>query len=68
MRSMKKLDPSQLTEKGVDKVEHAFNVTNLYAVENISLLHHVEQALKAHALFKRDVDYVVKDGEVINCR
>ena len=62
---MKKLDPSQLTEKGVDKVEHAFNVTNLYAVENISLLHHVEQALKAHALFRRDVDYVVKDGEVL---
>lgn len=56
---------SQLTEKGVDKVEHAFNVSNLYAVENISLLHHIEQALKAHALFKRDVDYVVKDNEVL---
>ena len=55
----------QLTEKGVDRVEHAFNVANLYAVENISLLHHVEQALKAHALFRRDVDYVVKDGEVL---
>ena len=56
---------AQLTEKGVDKIEHAFNVTNLYAVDNISLLHHVEQALKAHALFRRDVDYVVKDGEVL---
>lgn len=55
---------SLLTEKGVDKIEHAFNVTNLYAVENMALLHHVEQALKAHALFKRDVDYVVKDNEV----
>ena len=40
-------------------------MTNLYAVDNISLLHHVEQALKAHALFRRDVDYVVKDGEVL---
>lgn len=56
---------AQLTEKGVDKVEHAFNVQNLYAVENITLLHHVEQALKAHALFKLDVDYVVKDGQVL---
>ncbi|HML19532.1 MAG TPA: preprotein translocase subunit SecA, partial [Candidatus Dependentiae bacterium] len=56
---------SLLTEKGVDKIEHAFNVTNLYAVENMALLHHVEQALKAHALFKRDVDYVVKDNEVL---
>jgi preprotein translocase subunit SecA len=55
----------QLTEKGVDRLEHAFNVSNLYAVENLSLLHHIEQALKAHALFRRDVDYVVKDGEVL---
>jgi preprotein translocase subunit SecA len=54
-----------LTEQGVDKIEHAFNVKNLYAVENMALLHHVEQALKAHALFKRDVDYVVKDNEVL---
>jgi preprotein translocase subunit SecA len=56
---------SQLTEKGVDRIEEAFNIANLYAVENVSLLHHVEQALKAHALFRRDVDYVVKDGEVL---
>lgn len=55
----------QLTEKGVDHLENAFNIANLYAVENVSLLHHVEQALKAHALFRRDVDYVVKDGEVL---
>lgn len=55
----------QLTESGVDKVEAAFNVENLYAVENLTLLHHVSQALRAHALFKRDVDYVVKDDEVL---
>lgn len=55
----------QLTEQGVDRVEHAFNVSNLYAVENIALLHHIEQALKANALFKRDVDYVVNDGQVL---
>ena len=40
-------------------------VDNLYDPSNIELLHHVNQALKAHALFKRDVDYIVKDGEVI---
>ncbi len=38
---------------------------NLYAVESLNLLHHINQALRAHALFKRDVDYVVKDGEVL---
>ncbi len=55
----------QLTESGNDKMEQFFNVTNLYAIENINLLHHINQALKAHALFKSDVDYVVKDGEVL---
>ncbi len=55
----------QLTESGNDKVEKALEVPNLYAVENLNLLHHVNQALRAHALFKRDVDYVVKDGEVL---
>ena len=40
-------------------------LTNLYAVENLNLLHHINQALRAHALFKRDVDYVVKDDEVL---
>jgi preprotein translocase subunit SecA len=56
---------AQLTESGIDKVEQAFNVDNLYAVEHINLLHHVQQALRAHTLFKRDVDYVVKDGQVL---
>lgn len=54
----------QLTESGVDKVESAFRIDNLYAIEHLNLLHHIMQAVKAHALFKRDVDYIVKDGEV----
>lgn len=56
---------TQLTEAGNDRVESFFNVENLYALENLSILHHIEQALKAHALFKRDVDYVVKENEVL---
>lgn len=55
----------QLNEHGIDKVEAAFNVDNLYAVENLTLLHHVNQALRAHAIFKRDVDYVVREDEVL---
>ena len=47
------------------KVEKLLGVENLYEPSNIEILHHVNQALKAHALFKRDVDYVVKDGEVM---
>ncbi len=54
-----------LTESGNDKLEAAFNIQNLYAIENINLLHHATQALKAHALFKIDVEYVVRDGEVL---
>lgn len=54
-----------LTESGNDKVEQALAVANLYALENIKLLHHVNQALKAHTLFRRDVDYVVRDNEVL---
>lgn len=54
-----------LTEEGVDKVEKALGVINLYEPHNIETLHHVNQALKAHTLFKLDVDYVVKDGEVL---
>ncbi len=54
-----------LTETGVAKVERLLNIHNLYDPRQIDTLHHVHQALKAHALFKRDVDYVVKDGEVI---
>jgi len=54
-----------LTEDGNAKVEKLLRVENLYDISNISLVHHVLQALKAHTLFKRDVDYVVKEGEVI---
>ena len=55
----------QLTEAGTDKVESRLNVKNLYAVDNINLLHHISQALKANVLFKQDVDYVVRDGQVL---
>jgi len=54
-----------LTEEGIAKVESLLKVNNLYDPKNIELLHHVNQALKAHTLFKRDIDYVVKDGQVI---
>lgn len=54
-----------LTEQGTDKIERALNVHNLYAPENVQTVHHVQQALKAHTLFKRDVEYVVRDGEVL---
>jgi len=54
-----------LTDEGVNKVEKSLRVSNLYAPDNIELVHHVHQGLKAHAMYKRDVDYVVKEGEVI---
>ncbi|MBN2231236.1 MAG: preprotein translocase subunit SecA [Deltaproteobacteria bacterium] len=54
-----------LTDEGVARVEQLLKVDNLYEPAQIETLHHVNQALKAHVLFKRDVDYVVKDGEVV---
>jgi preprotein translocase subunit SecA len=54
-----------LTEEGNAKVERLLGVENLYDLSNMSLVHHTLQALRAHVLYKRDVDYVVKDGEVI---
>jgi preprotein translocase subunit SecA len=54
-----------LTEEGVGHVEKLLKVENLYDPRNIETLHHVNQALKAHTLFKRDVDYVVKEGQVV---
>ncbi len=54
-----------LTEEGNAKVERLLEVDNLYDLANISLVHHVLQSLKAHVIFKRDIDYVVKEGEVI---
>ncbi|MCP3899816.1 MAG: preprotein translocase subunit SecA [Desulfobacteraceae bacterium] len=54
-----------LTEKGIAHGEKLLNVDNLYDPNNIETLHHLNQALKAHKLFKKDVDYVVKNNEVI---
>ena len=54
-----------LTEAGVAKIEKLLGIDNLYEPANIELLHHVNQSLKAHALFVRDVDYVVRDGQVM---
>ncbi|MBI3794052.1 MAG: preprotein translocase subunit SecA [Nitrospinae bacterium] len=54
-----------LTELGVSTAEELLDVGNLYDPRNVELLHHVNQAMKAHVLFKLDVDYVVKDGEVL---
>ena len=52
------------TELGIEKVERALKVENLYGPENVQLVNHLNQALKAEALYKRDTDYVVQDGEV----
>ncbi len=54
-----------LTQKGVRKAEAFFGVENLMDAENMTLLHHVNQAIKAQGVMKRDVDYVIKDGEVV---
>jgi len=54
-----------LTETGVLTVEKLLGVKNLYEPANIDIVHHVQQALRAHTLYRRDVDYVVKEGEVI---
>lgn len=54
-----------LNEAGVTKAEQAFGIENLFDHANVTLNHHITQALKAHVIMKRDVDYVVQDGEVI---
>ena len=54
-----------MTEEGVAKSEKILETDNLYDQKNIELLHHINQALKAHTMFKRDVDYIVQQGEVI---
>ena len=54
-----------LTEKGILKAQRYFNVANLADPENMTLSHHIDQAIRAHGLMKRDVDYVVHNGEVI---
>ncbi len=60
-----KAHTATITPRGVEKAEKYFNVQNLNDPENMTLLHHINQAIKAHGVMKRDVDYVVKDGEVI---
>ncbi|MBQ1704125.1 MAG: preprotein translocase subunit SecA, partial [Oscillospiraceae bacterium] len=54
-----------LTASGIAKAEAAFHLENYADIENATLSHHINQALKAHGIMKRDVDYVVKDGEII---
>ncbi|MBI3814293.1 MAG: preprotein translocase subunit SecA [Nitrospinae bacterium] len=60
-----KMRSATLTEDGVAKTEGLLSVENLYDPSNIEILHHVQQGLKAHTLFKRDVDYIVKDNQVV---
>ncbi|MGE0763587.1 MAG: preprotein translocase subunit SecA [Bdellovibrionales bacterium] len=60
-----KTKTASLTEEGNTKVEELLQVGNLYDAQNIELLHHLYQALKAHHLYKRDVDYMVKDDEIV---
>ncbi|MBR2476601.1 MAG: preprotein translocase subunit SecA [Clostridia bacterium] len=60
-----KANTATLTSKGVKKAEAAFNVENLSDPENMTLSHHINQAIRAHSIMKRDKDYVVKDGQVI---
>lgn len=60
-----KAKTATITRQGIKKSEKHFNVTNLMDSDNITLLHHINQALKAHGIMKLDIDYVVKDDEVI---
>ncbi len=60
-----KAKTATLTPSGVAKAERYFDIENLNDAENIEISHHVNQAIRAHGIMKRDVDYVVKDGEVI---
>jgi preprotein translocase subunit SecA len=60
-----KMRTATLTEEGVSKCERLLNLGNLYDPANMEIIHHVYQGLRAHTLFTRDVDYVVKEGEVI---
>src|SRR2546427_1261546 len=54
-----------LTEDGIASCERLLNVDNLYDPRHMNILHHIQQGLRAHALFRRDVDYIVKDGQVV---
>ncbi len=60
-----KAKTATITRKGVKKAEKFFNVINLYDADNTTLLHHINQALKANGVMKKDVDYVINDGEIV---
>ncbi|MBR1456282.1 MAG: preprotein translocase subunit SecA [Oscillospiraceae bacterium] len=60
-----KAKTATLTARGIAKAERAFGLENLADIENATLSHHINQALKAHGVMKRDIDYIVKDGEII---
>jgi len=60
-----KIKAVALTDSGISKVEKALGLKNLYTEGGVGLVHHLENALKAHVLYRRDRDYVIKDGEVI---
>ena len=60
-----KAKSASLTAKGIEKAERTFNVDNLVDLDNSELVHHITQALRAHGIMKKDIDYIVKDGEVL---
>lgn len=60
-----KMRTAVLTEEGIKKMEEILGLENIYTEKGFEEVHHIEQALRAHAIYKRDVDYVVKEGEVI---
>ena len=60
-----KAKSASLTQKGIKKAEEEFRLENFNDIENSALVHHVNQALRAHGIMKKDIDYIVKDGEVL---
>ncbi|HEX6904030.1 MAG TPA: preprotein translocase subunit SecA [Thermoanaerobaculia bacterium] len=60
-----KAHQASLTDEGVEKVEKLLGIRNLYDPENMEVIHGVNQALRAHALYQRDVDYLIQDGKVV---
>ncbi len=60
-----KAKSASLTAKGIKKAENAFGLENLNDLDNSEIVHHINQALRAHGIMKKDIDYIVKDGEVL---
>jgi len=60
-----KMRTAVLTDEGINKVEKLLGLNDIYESGNITLAHHIEQSLKAHALYKKDRDYVIKDGQIV---